>query len=39
METFSLLTFVGGALVGMGLLMLIVVLAMVLWSKYADPRE
>lgn len=38
METYSFLTFLGGMLVGMGFAMFVVVLAMVLWSKYGNPR-
>jgi hypothetical protein len=33
METYSFLTFMGGILVGMGIAMLMVVLAMVMWSR------
>ena len=33
MATYSFLTFMGGILVGMGIAMLIVVLAMVMWSR------
>jgi len=39
MATYSFLTFMGGILVGMGIAMLIVVLAMVMWSKYGDTRR
>jgi hypothetical protein len=36
METYSILTFVGGVLVGMGIAMLLVVSAMLIWSKYGN---
>jgi uncharacterized membrane protein len=36
METYSILTFVGGILVGMGVAMLLVVSAMLIWSKYGN---
>lgn len=39
METYSFLTFVGGILVGMGAAMLLIVLAMYLWSRYGDTRR
>ena len=39
MATYSILTFMGGVLVGMGTAMLMVVLAMVMWSKYGDTRR
>ena len=39
METYSILTFVGGVLVGMGIAMLLVVSAMLIWSKYGDTRR
>jgi len=39
METYSFLTFMGGILVGMGVAMLMVVLAMLIWSKYGDTRR
>jgi mannose/fructose/N-acetylgalactosamine-specific phosphotransferase system component IIC len=38
METYSFLTFMGGILVGMGIAMLMVVLAMVMWSR-RDYRD
>jgi uncharacterized membrane protein len=33
METYSFLTFMGGILVGMGVAVLLTVLAMVMWSR------
>jgi uncharacterized membrane protein len=39
MATYSFLTFMGGILVGMGVAVLITVLAMLIWSKYGDTRE
>jgi uncharacterized membrane protein len=40
MATYSFLTFMGGILVGMGVAVLITVLAMLIWSKYGtDPRR
>lgn len=33
METYSFLTFIGGILVGMGVAVLLTVLAMVIWSR------
>lgn len=36
METYVFLTFIGGMLVGMGLMMFVVVLTMVWWSKRRD---
>jgi uncharacterized membrane protein len=37
MELHSFLTFIGGMLVGMGVAVLITVLAMLMWSR-RDPR-
>lgn len=37
MEFYSFLTFMGGMLVGMGMAVLITVLAMLIWSR-RDPR-
>jgi uncharacterized membrane protein len=39
MATYSFLTFMGGILVGMGVAVLITVLAMLIWSKYGDTRR
>jgi hypothetical protein len=39
MATYSILTFMGGVLVGMGIAMLLVVSAMLIWSKYGDTRR
>lgn len=39
METYSFLTFIGGVLVGMGMAMLLVVLAMLIWNKYGNTRK
>jgi|FreactcultureFD7_1027221.scaffolds.fasta_scaffold12846_6 uncharacterized membrane protein len=36
METYSFLTFMGGILVGMGMAVLLTVLAMLIWSKYGN---
>jgi uncharacterized membrane protein len=36
MELHSFLTFIGGMLVGMGVAVLITVLAMLMWSKRSD---
>ena len=36
MATYSFLTFIGGVLVGMGVAVLLTVLAMLIWSKYGD---
>lgn len=36
MELHSFLTFMGGMLVGMGIAVLITVLAMLMWSKRSD---
>jgi uncharacterized membrane protein len=39
METYSFLTFMGGILVGMGMAVLITVLAMLIWSRRGDTRR
>jgi uncharacterized membrane protein len=40
MATYSFLTFIGGMLVGMGVAVLLTVLAMLIWSKYGtDSRR
>lgn len=36
METYSILTFLGGMLVGMGVAVLLTVLAMLIWSRRSD---
>lgn len=39
MATYSFLTFIGGILVGMGVAVLLTVLAMVIWSMHGDTRR
>jgi hypothetical protein len=39
METYSFITFIGGMLVGLGVGMLLMALAAVIWSRYGDTRK
>jgi hypothetical protein len=39
MEMYSFLTFLGGILVGVGMGMLLMALAAVIWGRYGDTRR